>query len=185
MKKSIFNIFQKIDGNKDIVFQNFYKIYNNLDNLDINSLNENEKEIFNGMVKCNFIIDNDDDEIKNLEYLRIKSNTDPNLFSLVIYPTLSCNFDCYYCYEKNRAGVMSKEIQEKIIEFVEFHAEKKKDIKLTWFGGEPLLAINIIYYLSEKIKDICIKNKVKYFSHIISNGYLFTDEIILKLKNII
>ena len=193
MKKSIFNLFRKIEGNKEIIFnsyslalaevdKDFFKIYNNLDDINLNKLSHEEKELFNEMYRCNFIINNETDEIKNLEYYRLQNITDTEMFYLMIFPTLHCNFDCYYCYEKNKEGFISKEVGEKILGLVRYHAEKKEKIKVAWHGGEPLLVVDIICDLSKKIIDICNRNNVEYFSIMVSNGYLFTDDIINKLK---
>lgn len=193
MKKSIFNIFRKIKENIYIVFNSnslaiaeadeiFQKIYNNLDNLNLNKFSAEEKETFEQMHKLNFIVDDETDEMKNLEYLRLKKIADMKTFNLAIFPTLGCNFDCYYCYEKNKSGIISKEVQEKILELIEYYAEKKIDIKITWHGGEPLLVFDIIYDLSQKMIEICNRNNVKYISEMKTNGYLFDDQIISRLK---
>ena len=61
MKKSIFNIFRKIKENIYIVFNSnslaiaeadeiFQKIYNNLDNLNLNKFSAEEKEVDRGLV---------------------------------------------------------------------------------------------------------------------------------------
>ncbi len=199
MKKSKFNIFREIrensdENNKIIIFNSyslaiavadkiFFEIYDNLENIDINKLNETENKTLETMLKCNFIVSDETDEVKNLEYFKFKKITDAKTFHLYIYPTLNCNFDCYYCYEKNKKGVLSKQVQEKILELIKYHAERKSDILITWHGGEPLLAFDIIYDLSVKMKDICEKNNVNYSSIMKSNGYLFTDNIINRLKD--
>lgn len=193
MKKSIFNIFRKIEEDKDIIFnsqslaiaridQDFFEIYNNLENINFNNLNEKEKETYKAMCECNFIVDNKADEMKNLEFFRLTAISNSKLFELLIVPTLNCNFNCSYCYEKNKKGFISKEVQEKIIDLVKFYAEKKTNINIGWYGGEPLLAFDIISDLSEKMIDICKKNNVRYFSSMISNGYLLTNSIIKKLE---
>lgn len=192
MKKSKFNIFRKIDGNMDIVFnsfslaiaeadQVFSKIYNNLENLDINKFSEIERDTYDTMINCKFIVDDKVDEMRNLEFFRHKLTTSTATFYLTIYPTLNCNFDCYYCYEKNKTGIISKKVQQKILELVGYHAERKSNIEVIWHGGEPLLTFDIICYLSENIINICKKNNVKYSCGMTTNGYLFTDDIISKL----
>ncbi len=194
MKRSKYNIFKKISGNNIAIFnsyslaiaitdQDFFSLYDNLENIDIKKFNENEKNTYEAMLNCNFIINDETDEIKNLEYLRLKKLTNTNFFLLSIFPTLNCNFDCYYCYERNKKGIITKEVQEKTLDLIKYHAERKSDIFLTWHGGEPLLVFDIIYDLSVKIKDICKNNNVNYSSTIKSNGYLFTDDIISKLKD--
>ena len=178
MKKSRFNIIRKIDEDIHIIFnsfslaiakidKDFFKIYNNVENIDVNTLADNDKQTFNSMIEANFIVDNECNELKNLEFFRLNQIINIKSLGLTIYPTLACNFDCYYCYEKNKTGVMTDKVQEKILELIRYHAERKSDI---------------IYDLSKKIMDVCKKNNVKYSAHILTNGYLFTDDIITKIK---
>jgi uncharacterized protein len=60
---------------------------------------------------------------------------------------------------------------------------KKSNITVESFGGEPLPAFDIIYDFSQKAIEICNKSGIKYFSSLVTNGYLFTDDIIDKLND--
>jgi len=55
-----------------------------------------------------------------------------------------------------------------------------KLLNISWFGGEPLLADEIIDYFSLKLSEV----GVKYKSRLISNGLLLTPTILGKAKNI-
>lgn len=77
---------------------------------------------------------------------------------------------------------MSEQLQEKIIALVAQFAKENQDIHITWFGGEPLLAKEIIYYMSERLLEICQQADVKYVAGIITNGYLLDEETVLMLK---
>lgn len=52
---------------------------------------------------------------------------------------------------------MSEAIQEAIVKFVESEAPHLETFTVTWYGGEPLLALDIIENLSIKFVDICKK----------------------------
>src|SRR5699024_5938565 len=97
-------------------------------------------------------------------------------------PTLSCNFGCPYCYEEPKSGFMSEEVQKSILDMITEAAKRRKDISVTWYGGEPLIAKDIIFNMSEKIINICEENDCDYSSYIVTNGYLVTDEIIENFK---
>ena len=51
-----------------------------------------------------------------------------------------------------------------------------KIVRLGWFGGEPLLGVNRIDQISKGLKE----RGIKYTASMISNGYLFDEEIIAK-----
>ncbi|HHY22768.1 MAG TPA: SPASM domain-containing protein, partial [Clostridiaceae bacterium] len=54
--------------------------------------------------------------------------------------------------------------------------------KITWFGGEPLLALDTIYRLSNSFMEITEKKKSRYYATILTNGYLLTPEVVTNLK---
>ena len=102
-----------------------------------------------------------------------------SIVHLTIATTLACNFNCPYCFEKhcNDNNKMSIETQNKLIEFIKnlLIKSEKKQLKIVWFGGEPLLAIDIIENISKQIIPFCDENNIIYNSDIITNGYLFNQ----------
>lgn len=92
--------------------------------------------------------------------------------------TLDCNMACPYCYEKKNNIYMSKEVSDKIID----HIDKQiisgiKNISITWYGGEPLLAIDLIKKMSKKIISMCNEKELNYTANIVTNGLLLTEEM--------
>ena len=94
-----------------------------------------------------------------------------------ILPTLGCNARCVYCYEEGMQQVtMTPEIVEQAIRFI-LDTHQGDRVKLSWFGGEPLLCPNIIDRICEGMRDAGLE----YKSSMISNGSLITPEIIGKM----
>lgn len=85
--------------------------------------------------------------------------------------TTACNAQCYYCYEKGiKTEFMTKEIVDNLINF--FLQDKiQQPLHLKWFGGQPLLNIEIINYMCEQLN----KNNISYYSTFLSNGYLIKN----------
>ena len=100
--------------------------------------------------------------------------------NLTICPTIGCNFDCPYCFENHRAGKMSQEVQDDIVTLAErmLDASGAKFFSVTWFGGEPLLAPDVIDALSKRFLAIVEERKLEYNAGIITNGYLLTQDIV-------
>jgi len=99
--------------------------------------------------------------------------------SLTICPTMGCNFDCPYCFEDHFAGKMSAEVQDDIVGLAErmLDASNAKRLKVTWFGGEPLLAPEIIESLTERLMALVEERGGTYNADIITNGYLLSQEV--------
>lgn len=98
---------------------------------------------------------------------------------LTVCPTMGCNFDCPYCFENHRSGKMSKETQDEVIGLAGRIADYAgaKQIHVTWFGGEPLLAPDVIEALSERLIALAETCGAEYNASIITNGYLLSQEI--------
>lgn len=120
---------------------------------------------------------NEDDEfVSKCQFITQSVQHDKSTLNLVIVPTLNCNFNCSYCFENNkRASRMSDSTIDNLISFIKSF-EHVKEISLTWYGGEPLLALPVIEKLLYLITDK-IGIKIKKHS-IITNGYLFSEKAI-------
>ena len=101
-----------------------------------------------------------------------------NTVHLTICPTMGCNFDCSYCYELHTVNRMSKSVQDDVINLAErlLQASRAKEFNITWFGGEPLLEIDIIRSMSERLIQLSEKYGVTYESDMITNGYLLSEK---------
>lgn len=102
-------------------------------------------------------------------------------FDLIILPHENCNFRCTYCYETHKRGRMEPGVIEGLKRLVEKKTMECKGLSIRWFGGEPLLATDIIYDLSDSFVRSCEKNGTSYFSHMTTNAYLLTPELMDEL----
>lgn len=141
-----------------------------------------ENDLVKAMKKAGFLVDDFINELQQLEVRYNLGKYEKTGLDLIVAPTMTCNFACPYCYEAPKSGIMSEEIQDKIIALVEDFAMNGQRIKITWFGGEPLLAKDVIYRMSERLIEICEKHKVEYNASVITNGYLMDEVTVLKLK---
>lgn len=193
MKQSRYNRIIKTEKGETLAFnsltcalaevdQEFLDVLNNIKDINVETLDKDKKELVQNMAEGNFIVDDAIDELKLIKYRNYNGKFSKGSLGLVLAPTLACNFACPYCYETAKPGMMSMEVQDSIIEMVEDTAKTKNDVSLTWYGGEPLLAKDIIKNLSKRAIDICDREGVHYSSYIVTNGYLIDDEIITILK---
>ena len=118
-----------------------------------------------------FIIEDYVDEQQIVDYIFNNAVYGNNVLELTIIPTNACNFDCLYCYQKAPYYYMSNETAEKLLLFLRKHIKEYSGLLISWFGGEPLLAKELMVYLMSNIRKICIENSVPFYSNITTNGY--------------
>ena len=132
---------------------------------------------FGALCEMGFFIEDEFDELQYLEGLRktvVESNK--KIADIMIAPTMDCNARCYYCFEHGcHHEKMSIETADAVVEYIKANWNHEL-FNVTWFGGEPLLAPDIIDYISEKMR----KAGIDYISRITTNGYELTPEIVKK-----
>ena len=147
---------------------------------------EISNELKDSLLKGKFICNKDLDESELLNHGYNKVRYSHSYLGLTIAPTMECNFKCHYCYEEgHRRNTMTQEIQDSLINFIESHLKNGiKHLSIVWYGGEPLMAMNIIRNLSHKIFDLLKKYGATYDAMMVSNGYLLTKEIGIELESL-
>ena len=145
----------------------------------LDNLSTDSSQLKKTLVEDYYLVPVDFDEKTMLAELR---NINKQVFCkkgishYVIFTTTNCNARCYYCFESELPHInLNKQIADRIIEYIILNKDQEP-IKISWFGGEPLLGRFWIDYICEELK----KHNVKYYSAMTSNGYLFDKEMIEK-----
>ena len=118
-------------------------------------------------------------QLDELEKIRKEIvNTDHGITAITIAPTMDCNARCYYCFEHGaRKGTMSFETAENVANFL-IERCTTKELYISWFGGEPLMATDIIDFINGKLLDAGINVE----STITTNGILINENIVSKFN---
>ena len=98
-------------------------------------------------------------------------------FSLILLPHENCNFRCVYCYEKFERGKMDAGIVDGLKRLVEANAAQWGSLAVQWFGGEPLLARDVIRELSDSFLATCARLRVPYNAGITTNAFLLKPDV--------
>jgi uncharacterized protein len=73
---------------------------------------------------------------------------------LVVLPTEACNFRCFYCYEDFKLGRMRPSVVRGLERLLEVRVPSLEQLTISWFGGEPLLAKDLIFRLLEHVNRL-------------------------------
>lgn len=76
---------------------------------------------------------------------------------------------------------MCSEVIDSLVDFVKSH-EKTKEIMITWYGGEPLIAFDKIKEINKKFHDNTLPKITS--QSFITNGYYLNKEVIEFIKSI-
>lgn len=109
----------------------------------------------------------------NIPWLGSFSN---NYLRLTIFVTEQCNFRCIYCYEDFKLGKIENDVVEGIKNLILKRLGELRYLKLSFFGGEPLLNKNTVIELSSWALQLCNKNNIEFIGDITTNGYLLDIE---------
>lgn len=93
-------------------------------------------------------------------------------FKLILYPTEQCNFRCLYCYEDHLGCKMDRIIIDAVKSFLRKKIPLLRLFELEWFGGEPLLAKDIVCEITSFSYELCKEHNVTFVSTMTTNGYL-------------
>lgn len=146
--------------------------------LDCNDYSQLPQDVIDELREREIIVEKDcqyDFYYRELLNFNAKNNKRHTL-DLVIAPTTACNFDCPYCFEpKKNTKTMTDEVIANLKEFVKTQ-EDIKDVSITWYGGEPLIAFPVIKKIYHTLSEEGMP-KIENQS-IVTNGYAFNDDVI-------
>jgi uncharacterized protein len=100
---------------------------------------------------------------------------------LTILPTEKCNFRCTYCYEDFAIGRMKRPVIDGIKRLVDARARELGELSLSWFGGEPLLALQVILEISAYCRELSAECGFAFEGGLTTNGYLLTPDVLQSL----
>ena len=118
------------------------------------------------------------DELAALDTMGRQAAMGSRSVSVTICPTVGCNFDCPYCFENHIPGKMSPQVQDDVVGLIGrmMGNVAAKRLHVNWFGGEPLLAPDVIEALSQRLIRMAEEKHAEYIGSVVTNGYLLTPE---------
>lgn len=160
--------------------------YHNLLNDDIDSFIAGYPEESTQLIEEGFIVTAENDEFNTYLHQRINERKDTSMYHIIVNPTLDCNLNCWYCYEKRVKG---SRIDETIIDGIckniinSFSRIDFKCLKLSFFGGEPFLQWPAIKKIIEFASTFCNENHIELFLDFTTNATLIKKSYLDFLRN--
>ncbi len=132
------------------------------------------------LAELGFLVPDLDKERDEMLSLIDEANKRRKRFNAVVVMNLDCNLRCRYCYEEGMKGrfYMSSETADLLIDFIERHyLADGKTVHLDFYGGEPLLSIELIKYISKRLRSAVEERGLTYTFNLVTNGTFLKRKI--------
>lgn len=141
------------------------------------------QETLEDLRKCNFLIDNKENELSTILEENKSSRDQGTHLHTLIQPTAACPFNCGYCGQVHSPKGLTKDNQFNILKYLSNKLSEKtyESMSIGWFGAEPLSGISIIDQLSPQIQKIAREHSLLYYSNIVTNGLLLSQDVAKRL----
>lgn len=119
-------------------------------------------------------------EREGMRTLVARTNQRLNKFSATVVLNLDCNLACPYCYEDHFRGkhYMTHATAGLLVEMVKREQiERGRDIKLQFYGGEPLLSIPMIHEIAVPLQTACREHGCTFSFTMTTNATLLTRSV--------
>ena len=196
MKLSFYNKLIKYDDDYFLFYNSFSnacliiptKVHDEITKNEKNiiKLKETNLDFFDTLYKNGFIIDSSLDEKAVVLLSRETAKYNTYKYHVIINPTMDCNLACWYCYEtKTPKSALTNETLENLKKhFVyKYETEPYKELKISLFGGEPLLETpNVVDFITF-IKEFTKSNNVKLHIETTTNATLIKDDFLKSISD--
>lgn len=135
------------------------------------------------LVRQRFLVPHDFDEMNLLKAKNRVTRFGKYGLTMIVAPTLRCNFACDYCYVDLNANKMKPEDRVKLGKFFDRKLPKNTGAEIVWTGGDPSLATDVVEDLSARFLESCERKGCTYLASLITNGYLLDDTMRRRLRN--
>lgn len=186
-KWSVWNNKIHIEGNRFVLFNAYTHCAVLMDESEYSApdaLSATDREM---LYENGFLVDAGTDERRLWMEEYVKGREDMSYIDLTIMLTEDCQMRCQYCFEgaKQRKTISEATIS-RVMEFMKRHADVCKRLRVTWFGGEPLMGYKYLKDMSQTLMSFCKDNDITYSADITTNGFALSDarckELVEELK---
>jgi uncharacterized protein len=205
MQPSLFNVRVPLPDRDDVFLMNTFtdaqiivsrEVVSLLDALETQSdlgaavLDEETRDALDTLAANGFVVADRAAERASLHRFFHDFRESTEQLRITVLTTLQCNFACDYCIqgdhgEYNKHAVkLSMADAERLVAWAEERLDtvRPESFAVTFFGGEPLLNLPVIYFLAERFWTLTQARGITQHINIITNGLLLSREIVDRLK---
>lgn len=183
-------VYSPVSGSVIRIFEEKYiMLLEKLINQDMGEVEENE--LIQILIDKRILLDeyvNEDALVRGIYEEQIVKT---DVLDVMLVVTRQCNFRCVYCGQSHLNVKMSAGHYDVILKFIEKQilTYRYKKVRITFFGGEPLLEIEKICLFLEKLKKLLYDlsselNEIRYEAGMSTNGYLLTPSTFERLTKL-
>ncbi|WP_136525059.1 geopeptide radical SAM maturase [Geomonas ferrireducens] len=121
------------------------------------------------------LVPDPDIEREQMRGMLDRVNAKSRRFTAMVVLNLDCNLNCGYCYEAEfRDGrYMSDATADLLVEYLlREQITRGFDVELSFYGGEPLMSLDLIRRISLPLKEQAERHGVDYRFSVVTNGTL-------------
>ena len=153
------------------------------------ALDTDQREALVALTEHGFIVDSREADRQALDNFFTATREDTDSLRVTVLTTLQCNFACDYCFQgdhgdyNKHADKMSLETSAQVAGWIDERMRElsPKTLSITFFGGEPLINLPVMYDIAERAWKSTQARGVELKVGIITNGLLLTEEVVDRL----
>lgn len=138
-----------------------------------------DQQLVAALERQGILVEDNETELSKYRYIYYNKMFSSKMLSVTIAPTMHCNFGCPYCFEgvHKVMPAMNKDVEDALVNYLK-EQSKSKEIAINWFGGEPLLAFDVINSVCSRLEAA----GVEFVSSMVTNGSLLTEKTARQLS---
>ncbi|MBI3263807.1 MAG: radical SAM protein [Acidobacteria bacterium] len=152
-------------------------------------LDDEARAAFDELVENGFLVESRQADRHALDRYFVDVREDTREMKVTVLTTLQCNFACDYCFQGDHdefnktAAKMSLATASRIAAWIDQKLDEvqPESLVLTFFGGEPLLNLPVVYFLAERVHALSTTRGIPLHIALITNGLLLTSEVVDRL----
>lgn len=175
------------DVNKDCVVDVNESVYDYLgEKKSFEEISADDQNYVNDLIENGYLSNKRYSEIKHPSLNNLEYEVTRKCAQLILQVTQACNLVCSYCPYANVTGgslqrdhsnkMMTWETAKKAIDLFFEHSIDRSDVSLSFYGGEPIIAFDLIKKCVEYAKGLFLGKELRL--NMTTNATLLTDEII-------